>query len=201
MFPWCLCRRRRQSRPDSTSRQSPRMGSGGGGRLQTKRAGGSWPPLGGPGDLLHLQWQDSSGFAVEPSLEGPLETAPHLTNLWLPFCHHCPTLSLCAQNSYSSAPASLNQQMCVETLDCLQTGLGAEDPAVRQLRSEVGEDRGLPWWLSNKESICQCRRRGFSSWVGKIPWRRAWHPTPVFSSRTEEPDGLQTVGSQRVRHN
>ena len=29
----------------------------------------------------------------------------------------------------------------------------------------------------------QCRRHrrcGFSSWVGKIPWRRAWQPTPVF---------------------
>ena len=21
---------------------------------------------------------------------------------------------------------------------------------------------------------------GFDSWVGKIPWRRAWQPTPVF---------------------
>ena len=24
------------------------------------------------------------------------------------------------------------------------------------------------------------RRRGFDSWVGKIPWRRAWQPTGVF---------------------
>ena len=23
-------------------------------------------------------------------------------------------------------------------------------------------------------------RRGFDPWVGKIPWRRAWQPTPVF---------------------
>ena len=23
-------------------------------------------------------------------------------------------------------------------------------------------------------------RRGFNRWVGKIPWRRAWQPTPVF---------------------
>ena len=40
--------------------------------------------------------------------------------------------------------------------------------------------RGLPWWLSSKESICQCRRRRFNPWVGKIPWRRTWQPTPVF---------------------
>ena len=23
-------------------------------------------------------------------------------------------------------------------------------------------------------------RTGFDPWVGKIPWRRAWQPTPVF---------------------
>ena len=23
-------------------------------------------------------------------------------------------------------------------------------------------------------------RGGFSPWVGKVPWRRAWQPTPVF---------------------
>ena len=26
----------------------------------------------------------------------------------------------------------------------------------------------------------QCRRPGFGPWVRKIPWRRAWQPTPVF---------------------
>ena len=33
---------------------------------------------------------------------------------------------------------------------------------------------------NGKGSTCQCRRRGFDPWVGKIPWRRAWQPTPVF---------------------
>ena len=35
----------------------------------------------------------------------------------------------------------------------------------------------------SKEPACQCRRSkrcGFHPWVGKIPWRRAWQPTPVF---------------------
>ena len=34
-----------------------------------------------------------------------------------------------------------------------------------------------------KEPACQCRRHKrpwYDPWVGKIPWRRAWHPTPVF---------------------
>ena len=42
---------------------------------------------------------------------------------------------------------------------------------------------GLPRWLSGKESACQCRRcnrHGFNPWVGIIPWRRKWQPSPVF---------------------
>ena len=60
---------------------------------------------------------------------------------------------------------------------------------------------------SGKESACQNRtrkRHRIEPWVGKIPWRRAWQPTPVFLSRespwTEEPSGLQSIGPQRVRH-
>ena len=36
-----------------------------------------------------------------------------------------------------------------------------------------------------------------------ISWRRKWQPTPVFLPRvpgTEEPGGLQSMVSQRVRH-
>ena len=46
------------------------------------------------------------------------------------------------------------------------------------------------------------------TWVRSLGWedlwRREWQPTPVFlpeeSPRTEEPGGLQSMGSQRVRH-
>ena len=30
------------------------------------------------------------------------------------------------------------------------------------------------------QSQCRCQRRRFDTWVGKIPWRRKWQPTPVF---------------------
>ena len=36
--------------------------------------------------------------------------------------------------------------------------------------------------LMEKEPACQCRRHKrcrFDRWVRKIPWRRAWQPTPV----------------------
>ena len=41
----------------------------------------------------------------------------------------------------------------------------------------------FPGGASGKESSCKCRRykrRGFHPCVRKIPWRRKWHPTPVF---------------------
>ena len=41
----------------------------------------------------------------------------------------------------------------------------------------------FPGSASGKEPACQCRRQKrlrFNPWVGKIPWRRAWQPTPAF---------------------
>ena len=61
----------------------------------------------------------------------------------------------------------------------------------------VTEPRGLwfvlafPGGLSGKEPACQCGRhkiRGFSPWLGEIPWRGARLPTPV--SCPGEPHGL-----------
>ena len=49
-------------------------------------------------------------------------------------------------------------------------------------RAHMGFSRGT----SGREPSCQCRRhktRGFNPWVGKIPWRRAWQPTPVSLPR------------------
>ena len=41
----------------------------------------------------------------------------------------------------------------------------------------------FPGGTSDKELACQRRRhkrQGFDPWVGKVPWMRAWQPTPVF---------------------
>ena len=41
----------------------------------------------------------------------------------------------------------------------------------------------FPCGTSYKEPACQCRRYkrcGLDPWVRKIPWRRAWQPTPVL---------------------
>ena len=48
---------------------------------------------------------------------------------------------------------------------------------------------GFPDGARGKEVTCQCRRQkrlGFHPCVRKIPWRGAWHPTPVFLSRKSD---------------
>ena len=53
---------------------------------------------------------------------------------------------------------------------------------IRKEGCHVGR-KGFPGGASGKEPDCQCRRHkrsGFDPSVGKIPWRRAWQPTPVF---------------------
>ena len=56
--------------------------------------------------------------------------------------------------------------------------------------------KNLPTSVGHKESK-------FDPLVGKIPWKRAWQPTPVFlpgeSPWTEEPGGLQFIGLQSQR--
>ena len=37
--------------------------------------------------------------------------------------------------------------------------------------------------VKNHLLMHESKRHGFGSWVGKIPWRRAWQPTPVFLPR------------------
>ena len=49
--------------------------------------------------------------------------------------------------------------------------------------------------IKSKESPCYCmrhRRCRFHPWVGKIPWRKKWPPTPVFLPG--EPHGQGSLG-------
>ena len=45
--------------------------------------------------------------------------------------------------------------------------------------SEPLSELGFPGGSDGKVSA-QGWRPGFNPWVGKIPWRRKWQPTPVF---------------------
>ena len=65
---------------------------------------------------------------------------------------------------------------------------------------------GLPRWLSGNESTCQCRRLKTPSW--SLGWEYTLEAGMTIHSSipawkipwTEEIGGLQSMGSQRVRH-
>ena len=77
--------------------------------------------------------------------------------------------------------------------------LGNPGPAPRCCRPGPPETRPAALLAV---SLLQGRRPEFTPRVRKIPWRRAWQPTPVLlpgeSPWTEAPGGLQSMGSQRV---
>ena len=55
--------------------------------------------------------------------------------------------------------------------------------AGRLLPNPTVSFRGFLGGAGYKESACPCRRLkicGFDLWMGKISWRRAQQPTPVF---------------------
>ena len=64
---------------------------------------------------------------------------------------------------------------------------------------------GFPWWLSGKESVCQCRKLSFGPWVRKISWRWIWQPAPIFLSWKSHAHrslvGYSPCGCKRVGHN
>ena len=127
------------------------------------------------------------------------------------------------QSTGSSVVGALVVALRLQFLWFLDSGAQAQElwhmglVASQLVASSLGQgsNPGLLHWQADslpselqgngKESACQCRRPGFDPWVGKIPWRREWQPTPVFlpgeSSWTEEPGWLQSVESQRVGHN
>ena len=61
---------------------------------------------------------------------------------------------------------------------------------------------GFPGGTDGTEPACQCwrhMRHSFNSWVRKIPWRRAWQPTPVFLPRESHGQWI-LVGYSPQRH-
>ena len=56
--------------------------------------------------------------------------------------------------------------MCICILESLYTYMWASQvvPVVKNPPANAGRHKG----------------NGFDPWVGKIPWRRKWQPTPVF---------------------
>ena len=47
------------------------------------------------------------------------------------------------------------------------------------LPKDLNLSLGFPGGSDRKESSCNAGD-GFKPWIGKIPWKREWQPTPVF---------------------
>ena len=62
---------------------------------------------------------------------------------------------------------------------------------------------GVARWLSVKESACQCRSCRFDPWVDLLEEEMVTHSSILTGKIlwSEEPGGLQSMGSQRVGHN
>ena len=60
---------------------------------------------------------------------------------------------------------------------------------------------GFPGGINVEECHCKRHKRhGFDPWVKKIPWRRAWHPTPVFlPEKSHGQKSGRYMGSQKSR--
>ena len=128
-----------------------------------------------------LEW-----FAVSSSRGSNSPASPALAGRF--FCH-CSTWEARAKVGIPSYANILETKHLI--LKCLDVCTG-----------------GFLGGASGKEPTCQCgrhKRCGFDPWVRKIPWKRAWQPTPVFLPRespwTGEPGRLQSIGSHRVGHN
>ena len=53
-------------------------------------------------------------------------------------------------------------------------------------RLQLIRDRGFPGGSVVKNlpaNAGYAKRLGFDPWIGKIPWRRKWQPTPIFLPR------------------
>ena len=72
----------------------------------------------------------------------------------------------------------LKQMGIPDHLTCLLRNLYAGQ------ETTVRTGHGTTDWFQIGKGVCQgclhCSRPGFDPWVGKIPWRRKWQPTPVF---------------------
>ena len=74
--------------------------------------------------------------------------------------------------AYVLFTVGINTRLCVSWLK----------PLYQPLLLYILSKRGFPDGLGGQESACQCRRHKrprFLPWLGNIPWRRAWQPTPV----------------------
>ena len=76
---------------------------------------------------------------------------------------------------------------------------GCKESDTAEATQHTHTDMSFPGGSSGTKPTCQCRRWkrcGFDPQVGKISWRRAWQPTPVFLPRESRGQSHRVKKSQ-----
>ena len=120
-----------------------------------------------------------------PSLAVPaVPHSPLTSGSSIPSALLFPKLSACFKARGKRAPLSVFVHSA-EIQICFQVRLLTAFPfpvvssTSGSTSASCAAQKGLPRWLRGKESAHQGRSCRFDLWVGKIPWRRKWQPTPV----------------------
>ena len=113
----------------------------------------------------------------------------NLTDVCILICSICPPSQCCQLKPFrcflSQVPGSGGKEGCMQPITpyqpctCCTHLLGC----FSLVHTRCCELKGFPGSAHGKERACQSRRRkrhGLDPWVRKIPWRRAWQPTPGF---------------------
>ena len=161
-------------------------------------------------------------FIKDPCLDRKSSFLPNLSPGWLSRLISKTTFITAHSGSKMRLSGSLPDQPLAAALVCggfpgnsagKQSAYKAGDPgSISGFGRSPGEGVGYPLQYSWASLVAQTVKiclqwgiPGLDPWVGKIPWRGARQPTPVFSPGEspwiEEPGGLQSMGSQRVEHN
>ena len=136
-----------------------------------------------PGQLITLSDQDagpswgSSGVYVQPlkaEAHSPRWARPPPGPTALKLCE-CPPMQWCPSRHPRKWPLSLQISGKQQLPDIL-----SDTTLIYGLFSHTATlIVGLSRWPRGKKPDCQCRRRRFNPWLGKISWRRKQQPTPV----------------------
>ena len=82
------------------------------------------------------------------------------------------------------------------------TGIRTRAPRAA-LGDTMGSSPPHPWAslaAPTVKNLPAMKKTWFDPWVGKIPWRREWLPTPVFLPGEFHGQRSLSMGSQTVRH-
>ena len=142
----------------------------------------------------------------------PLPTPPPTTKLekaFFPGCIH----SLYSQIYLTRFHLEWDKRSFADSAVAKESACNAGYPSsIPGSGSSPGEGIGYPLQYSSASLVAhtiksahqKCGRPEFDPWIGKIPWRKAWQPSPFIlpgeSPWTEEQCGQWSMGLQRAGH-